>query len=120
MDRRRQSRTYQVRGQRLQPVLRARRSEDALKIRGSRKLIRAGQQDANNTACQQLYRPHAGTGKCRAPRVGTSASGTEGAARGRFARIKIRAALATAAVGFIAPVRHELGQAHELQQDHQR
>lgn len=99
------------------PSLRARRSEDALKIRGSRKLIRSWQHDTNQTAGQQRHHPHARTRKCWAARVGTGASGTERTAGRLFAGVKVCAALVTAAVGLAAEVRYELGQPQKLHQD---
>ena len=99
------------------PSLRARRSEDALKIRGSRKLIHSGQHDINHAASQQRYHPHACPRKRWAARVGTGASGTKRTAGGLFARVKVRTALVTAAVGLAARVSDELGQPQKLQQD---
>ena len=99
------------------PSPRARRSEDALKIRGSRKLLHSGQHDINHAASQQSYHPHACPRKCWAARVGTGASGTKRAARSLLARVKVRTALVTTAIGLAAPVSDELGQPQKLQQD---
>ena len=81
MDKRRQPREIQSPRSDFGPSLRARRSEDALKIRGSRKLIRSWQHDTNQTAGQQRHHPtHAR--KCWAARwyqVQVGQSGPQGA-----------------------------------------